>query len=367
MKRNQVNDIFYEDANRNKKIISYLCLIFVIFVISLTFFILYFNDNKPKYVSYKEKSNIDYTVHLKDNDFFETEILPSNNQYISTLIDYITSDFNYGMYLDEQDVKYKYSYKVVAKVDVKDKITGLSLYNFSEDLVKEAEYNSNEKFVGIHEQVNIDYNRYNDLIKKFVALYDIEDSVSTLKVSLYVRVIGSCEDFNEDSENESVMTLTIPLTEKTMAIELNNDLIDTDNNVMLCVSPSRYTVLFLVVAGLVLVIDILIIIRLIVYSRSTRNAKTIYEKELKKILSNYKSYIQKVNNNFDLKGYQALKVDTFTDMLEIRDTIQQPILMVENNEKTGVYFIIPSNTKILYMYGIKISDIEKRLRNKKNN
>ena len=51
-------------------------------------------------------------------------------------------------------------------------------------------------------------------------------------------------------------------------------------------------------------------------------------------------------------------------MLEIRDTLQQPILMVENKKKDGVYFIIPSNTKILYTYGLKLSDIKKQMSEK---
>ena len=48
-------------------------------------------------------------------------------------------------------------------------------------------------------------------------------------------------------------------------------------------------------------------------------------------------------------------------MLEIRDTIQQPILMVENKDKTGVHFIIPSNTKILYAYSLKEEEIAKQI------
>ena len=51
-------------------------------------------------------------------------------------------------------------------------------------------------------------------------------------------------------------------------------------------------------------------------------------------------------------------------MLEIRDTIRQPILMKENHDKTGAYFIIPSNSKILYVYRLKVSDIEKQIKNK---
>ena len=71
-----------------------------------------------------------------------------------------------------------------------------------------------------------------------------------------------------------------------------------------------------------------------------------------------------VNNDFDLDGYQVLKVDTFTDMLEIRDTIQEPVLMAENKTKTGVYFLIPSKTKILYLYGLKVSEIKKQMKKK---
>ena len=35
--------------------------------------------------------------------------------------------------------------------------------------------------------------------------------------------------------------------------------------------------------------------------------------------------------------------------------------MTENNNQRAVYFIVPSNTKILYIYGLKISDIRKQI------
>ena len=101
---------------------------------------------------------------------------------------------------------------------------------------------------------------------------------------------------------------------------------------------------------------------MVIYTKKTRTAKSVYQKELKKILNNYSPYIQKVNGSFNLRGYQVLRINMFTDMLEIRDTLQQPILMIENEKKDGVFFIIPSNTKILYVYGIKVSDIEKEMR-----
>ena len=133
-------------------------------------------------------------------------------------------------------------------------------------------------------------------------------------------------------------------------------------NFMVCIEKSPFNFLFLVVAVALFLIEIIVLIVLVKYIIKTRTAESIYQRELQKILNNYKSYIQKINNSFDLSGYQVLQVDEFTDMLEIRDTLNQPILMTENKEKTGVYFIIPSNPKLLYTYSLKVSKIKKQMR-----
>ena len=41
-------------------------------------------------------------------------------------------------------------------------------------------------------------------------------------------------------------------------------------------------------------------------------------------------------------------------MLEIRDTIQAPILMYENEDKTCAKFMIPTDSKLLYVYKIEV-------------
>jgi hypothetical protein len=48
----------------------------------------------------------------------------------------------------------------------------------------------------------------------------------------------------------------------------------------------------------------------------------------------------------------------FTDLLEIRDTIQSPILMSENEDQTCTTFMIPTNTKILYVFEVKVEDYD---------
>lgn len=364
MKKNQINTILINQTKRRNTVLAFACIIIIIAILSVSFFLIYINRNKDYYVKYDETSNIDYKVFLKDNEFFDNDYLGTNKQYIASLIDYINANFNYKMSLEEKEIEYKYSYRVEAVVDVKQKETNFSLYNDNIELLKEIQKTTTMKEVIIDEDIKIDYNYYNNLIKKFVNVYELENIESTLTINMYINIIGSCEDFTENKAKESVMSLSIPLTTKTMAIDLSDNLIISENNVMQCKSVYTNNFIFIILGILFSLIDISLIILTFRYIIKTRTAEDVYERELKKILNNYGSYIQTLGNDFDFKEYQMLKLDNFSDMLEIRDTIRQPILMKQNSDKTGAYFVIPSNTKILYVYRLKVSDIEEKIEKK---
>ena len=228
MKRNQVNAILINQTKRRNTVFAFVCAIILVFILTCSFFFIHYERNKEQYVSYDETSNIDYKVFLKDNEFFENNYLGSNKQYIASLIEYITANFQYNLSLEEKDVQYKYSYRIEADVDVKQKGTNNSLYNTTEEILSHQERTGNSAQVNIQENVNIDYNYYNNLIKKFVNIYDLKDYESTLTINMYVNVVGSCELFEDNQTQESVMSLSIPLTTKTIAIDLSNNLINLE-------------------------------------------------------------------------------------------------------------------------------------------
>lgn len=364
MKKNQVNALLSDQAKRRNTVLSFVGAIIIVSIITLSFFLIYNERNKKQYVKYDEKSKIDYKVYLNENDFFSDNYLGSGKQYIASLINYISANFNYKLSLKEKNIEYKYSYRIEADVLVKEKDTDNTLFNTNKLLVDQTEKSTNLNEFVIEEDVKIDYNYYNNLIKNFINVYGLDNTISTLNINMYIKVIGSCEDFEDDDVQESVMTLSIPLTTKTVAIELGDDLVNTENNVMQCKNIYHNNFIFIILGVIFGIIDVGLVIILVKFEINTRTAENIYERELKKILNNYSSYIQIIDNNFDFKDYQLLKVSTFTDMLEIRDTIKQPILMKENSDKTGAYFIIPSNTKILYVYRLKVSDIRKKINTK---
>ena len=359
MKKNQVEQKFVSETKRKNLIISILCLIFIIFIISLAFALVYINKNKNYYINYDEKSLIDYNVFLKDNDFFENNYLGSDNQYIASLINYINANFKYNLKFEESDVDFNYSYRIDAVINVKEKNSQKSLYNYKETLLeKQQQIANSSNELSIIESLKIEYNDYNDKIKRFINLYGLEEINSTLSINMYITVDGSCEEFEEDTNNESVMTLTIPLTTKTVGIDISNNLVNSKDNVLVCRVNNPLIVLLLVISVILLIVDIIIVIKLIKYIENTRSADSKYERELKKILYNYHSYIQEMNNAFDLTGYKLIDIKNFNDMLEIRDTENKPILMTSSKEKKITYFIIPTNTNLLYVYRLRVSDME---------
>lgn len=362
MEKNQFNEIFVSQTERQKKIKMYICILIFLVAFSCFFLILYVKLTNDSYGNYNEKSDLDYKVYLNDNEFFNKSYLASDNQYIASLIEKIEANFKYSLDVSENMSEYKYSYGIKANVSVKDKETENSLYDFTEDLVRESVYTQNDNSdVDIKKSIDIDYNKYNNLIKKFVDAYDLDDSINTLDIVMYVRVFGKYEDL-ETAKKKDVVSLSIPLTTKTVAIDMSYDLVDGHpNNIIVEKEIPNFYIIFLLLGidGVFLIgYCTFLMIRYIIKSRTP---ESIYNSELKKILNNYRSFIQEVNNNFDLTGYQVIKVASFVDMLEIRDTVQEPILMVSRRDKMGVYFLIPAKTNIVYMYTLRVNDMKNKI------
>lgn len=346
--KTQLSEILKKDIKRNKTITKYLSFIVIISTILISFITLYIENNKIKYIKYTEQGNVDYKVYLKKNNFFEEKYLEENKEYISSLIDNVQAQFKYNLSIEQENIINKYTYKILSNVKVTDKTTKKNLYDKTEILMPEKENLLDQKQINIKETVEIDYNKYNDLINKFISIYEVGNIDSELTVNMIIDIMDSNEKINEP-----IITLRIPLTTNTMDIDIKNNLVEEKNNVIKYKKEKKNNLLFILISVISLLIDLVLIIKLIIYIKKTRNIITKYKKEKKKILRNYSQYIQKIDNRIDYEKYEQINVSTFTDLLEIRDAMQSPILMIE--EKNCTKFIIPTE-KILYIYTIEIKE-----------
>lgn len=347
-----------KESIRKKEIRNIAIMIIITFIIGIAILMFYFKKEGKHYISYDENSKVDYYVFLKENEFYKEQSFDeSQDAYVAALIDKIDTNFRYKLDFYE-NLSYRYEYKIVADIEVSDKMTRTNIYHYSEDL-KAEELKKSIGLLKIDENIKIDYQKYNDIVNKFKEIYQLPNVVANLNVYLFVNVQNIEKSDTLRFMNRKVGSLSIPLSEKTVSIDVANSIVNETKKIEVEALQDYSWILMISIAYIM--IGTLYIIYLIFYIRKTRTAQMIYDKEIKSILNNYDNYIQRINGSYNIGTSQVLKIESFSDMLEIRDTLKQPILMLENEAKDGSFFIIPATNSIIYTYALRVVDIKAKM------
>ena len=340
--------------NREKWIFAQSVVVIVLTLAVLISALVSAQLQKKYYIGYREGGSIDYNVFLKENKFFEQAHLGKDQSYVASLIDKIIADYSYEIDMDTDDVNYRYSYTIKSRLEIIDNSSSVAIFNPEKELVNvQNRSQSSSNRLRINEIVVINYDEYNDLANKFLEAYSLTSTTSNIVVTLEVDVLSDCEAFSGSAVDTYTSELRIPLTTKTVNIQMTSAVPDDEAKMIACTRGAGSEV-FKTTAIVLGVVDILMILLLVAFIFLTRTPDVNYTARVKRILSQYKSYIQKINNVFETYGYQTIFVNTFDEMLEIRDTIQAPILMYENEDKTCAKFMIPTDSKLLYVYKIEV-------------
>ena len=344
---------------RKKYILIQSVALALVVVLVLTLFMVYDRLNRTYYIEYTESGSVDYKVNLKENNFFDEDSVGAGQSYVSSLIEDIVANFKYNLAIDNNNVSFDYIYYVDAQLIVANKDSGDYIYKPIYNLVPETKASVNDRdSLKFGTSVNIDYNKYNQIATTFINTYGLKNATSTLVVTMNIKVISTCNEFEQTSnENTYFTSLNIPLTEENFSIFTNSSNTESQSKVLACSNGVSQKV-FLILAIIFTVIAILQAIALVVFVFITKNEDVNYTNKVRKILSSYRSFIQQIEGQFDVEGYQIVPVKTFKEMLNIRDTIQSPILMFENIDQTVTEFVIPTNTKILYTFEIKVDNYD---------
>ena len=349
--------------NREKWIFVQSVIIAVVTVAIVISSIVSYQFDKKYYIGYTESGNIDYDVYLKPNQFFDSKPLGKDQSYVAAWIDKIITNFSYQIDMDTDDVNYRYSYSIKSRLEMIDNENGLKIYNgpipqYKADdgiivSVNEKTQSSSNRLT-INEIAVINYDEYNAFATEFIEVGELKgDVTSYIVVSLNVDVLSDCDAFTGSSADTYSSELRIPLTTKLVNVEITSSVPEGESKMIAC-TRGMGSEAFKTTAVVLGVVDVLLILLLVAFILLTRTPDITYTASIKKILSRYKSYIQKINNLFETHGYQIIMVDSFDEMLEIRDTIQAPILMYENESKTCTKFMIPTDSKLLYVYEVKV-------------
>lgn len=345
-------------ANRKKWLFIQAIALFLAIVFAFGAFLVYDRMNKTYYIEYTEDSSIDYQVQYQKNDFFVEPWLEGEQAYIVPLIENILADFHYEMDMDARNISFDYSYSINARMDVSDKDSGKPFYTVEDVLLpckQVATQNSSQ--MRIDEQVEIDFQHYNKIAKQFTSVYGLDNTSSTLAVTLQVQVLSSCDQFEKDNENSYYTAINIPLNEDTMSIHTTSSAPVTESKVLAYKSVVNQQI-FLWIGFIASALALVLVLVMIVFAHLTKNEDVTYTAKVQRLLRSYSSFIQRVEGSFDDQGYQILPIKTFEELLGIRDTLQAPVLMTENTDQTMSRFLIPTAEKLLYVFEIRVDNYD---------
>ena len=373
---------FKRRERRRKWIKIHSITMVVIAVIMLGLFLINNKINEATYVEYKESSNVNYSVKIPKNAPFYSDYLeefaqyadengdlwiPADHAYPTMVATIVRISIDYHLEVCSTDnVEYQYVYRISAQPEIVDRNTD-ARFPMPKTIIEESETpikGNSQSQLDITKNIEIDYHYYDDIVKTFEEKMNVHDAVENLIITMEVEVVGSSEVFESKAENTCTIKVDMPLNANAFDVnfsQISNHLGDCR---ILCKKVDKFNGKLRDVMELLVKVEIALIAIFALGLYLTRNRDIAYYTKVQRLVNSYRSFIQKVEGEFDTTGYQIVTISSFREMLEIRDTIQSPILMIENYDKTRCQFFIPTNTKILYLFEVKVAGYDKLYRKK---
>lgn len=314
-----------------------------------------FKYNSEKITKYNEKSNLDYKVYLLKNDFYEQQYLGKDMLYVASLIDNVTIDFDY-VFQSEENEDIDFTYSITATLSISNAQNTKSYFVKTYKLTEDKKINMvNANIQNIHEQIKIDYPYYNSLANSFKNQYGL-DTESKLTVYMVVNKKNG-ENSNFTMDNDSIMNIAIPLSERAVDISLDYKEINETRNIVEKQNIALKNIIVFCISVVLIILSLVMLIKAMRNFNKLVKKKSAYDKYVGKILKEYDRLIAESTSLMSFEGKEIIKINKFTELLDIHDNLQKPIMYYSVVDHESCYFYI-NNDNVIYLLAIKKTDLE---------
>lgn len=300
-------------------------------------------------VTFDEVSKADYKVCLNQQQYgqyYENPCLDEGMEYLTSLSEKMPVAFNYNVsYSDSVDIKL--NYYVTAKVNVYREKNGRVINTTEDVLVERTSYDVFGDYAEFAINVDVPLRKYIDYVSSYNNQFGI-NSYALLEVMFYV---------DNGSTIKKVSSLSLPLTDATYGID--KMVVSNSEQNLSIVNDSWGSVnTSYAVVGLIFVLfGLLAIIKLADLIYKVMTSSSLYQRKLNRIMREYDREIVISSNGYALDDSKRLvKVASFSELLDARDTLEKPIVYVRVNNVKSEFYVEDSET--IYKYTMKEADFE---------
>ena len=312
------------------------------------------NATKTLY-NYQIKKNASNIMNLReDTIYYYDNLIGEGNSYPSLSINNINLNFTYFLTGTEL-VNTDYTYNITAD------IIGNYTESSGSEQVWEKKYTltenktinlENQKSFAINENTIIDYNYYNDLVRQFKEVFNLQIQVK-LRVKLNVSyIIKDPENNFADVVKSDYVEVEIPLTETITTVKKNYQPLTEDSITEVIVNEPDYIILSI---GLFF-ISMSIILFIIANNKKVVTKSRLYKKNMEKVLKEYGDLIVTVKNRPNIKGLRLMALSHIDDLVDVADQNKCNIINYEIPKKYESFLLVISDGYV-YVYIVTEEEI----------
>lgn len=332
-----------------------LILSLIVTAILATISIICFNESvligsKESLIKYNEVGNVEYKILLKDYDYikkhYESGYMESGMQYVANFIKTVNVKFNYEIHATDE-LNFSNDYKVVSELQITERNDPSKvLYSKKDDLVPVKKINKKDDSFVINEEVDIDYEKYNNIVNEYKKDGQGLIVSSNLKLTLETNTNGKTDSAKLVKGNK--LQIVIPLSEVT----LNLDTDEINNTASLEATRGFINIKNMLVFIVFIFSSVLTVASLIldynIYSKYID--KNPYKIKINSILRNYDRLIVTGNINIDESKYSnIIYPKSFKEMVDAAQNLEVPIMHYEViKDEKSIFIVVKGDTLFKY-------------------
>lgn len=319
----------------------------ILSLVFLTIAIVGFNKFKKDTSTYTEDAKVNYQVCLKENDYYKDQCIGEEKEYISSATETIRLDYSYNA-VYQKIAKKDYKYYIKSTLLIKtDDDNEKELLKKEKNLTKKQKIELNGNVMTIAETIDIPFQEYNSYAQKYKNDYSLVSNCY-LEVSLILK----------DGKEETVLSsVTMPLTKITYNITKNEKVNEISEYKVPTNLALRILFTVLIILGLGLILYSVYDLGKFLFKM--RRKESAYDKKLKQILNTYDRVIITLEDKNTVNPDQDVyTVKSFLELLDVRDTIDKPILYHKVNNIKSEFYVQDINKT--YKFTMKESDFEEK-------
>lgn len=333
-------------TNNEKRRFIYIAIMLVLLIIfivsSLTIKKIVDDSKSTKYnLIYKNTSNVDYNLSIRENEFIKPEYIKDYEVYISSLVKEIDMTMTYK-YEGSSSLPIGKKSRVVATIygqynlSPTEKIDNPIMWK-KEYVIKENKYEEPTDLYDfeIKENFKLNYEDFNKEVIRFKEKFSLP-TIAYLDVTLEVEFGGYSDQYS--LKEKQVVSAKIPLNEQIFSVDTvknyTEDKSILSNETTAIRSSNRK--LFIHIALVILsAFSIVVTFKMILSTKEER----LFHEEVLAIKKSYDEIIVETKNIFNIKGLNLIKIINFDEMLNLADSLVVPIMLYEESTKATFYII----------------------------